>query len=358
MQEEQAILGTHAFTLVNSLVDPLPTSVIPAPLDNMRVAVVSTDMGLQWGGNPYESGDGWPGETPTGCGSVGDNGEFETYSSGKTLYLQDEIIPCDEDASQCPDTWECVDIGENGVGVCDADGDTMYACPGMSSTWLETPIDDEPNPDLTGQVACLTSLGTNGCGFEQQLQAGAVALHREDQEAFMREGSLLAVVVVSDEEDCSIESNGLFGVDEIQNLADGRVNVACGEHPEYLYDATAYKTTFENAKGGMPNAVLFAAIVGVPMEHDCQGRGSEIDDCLDHPDMQLEVIQENDAYFYSPACVRWEGDEQVTKARPGRRFVELAQEFGENGYVFSICNADWTDAMEDIARVIIDELTD
>ncbi|MBW2276553.1 MAG: hypothetical protein JRF63_03610 [Deltaproteobacteria bacterium] len=74
--------------------------------------------------------------------------------------------------------------------------------------------------------------------------------------------------------------------------------------------------------------------------------------------MQPEIIQENDAYFVEPACERYEDSTLVTKARPGRRFVELAQEFGENGYVFSICNADWTDAMEDIARVIINELTD
>jgi hypothetical protein len=74
--------------------------------------------------------------------------------------------------------------------------------------------------------------------------------------------------------------------------------------------------------------------------------------------MELEEVQEGDAWFFAPACERYEGSTMVTQARPGRRFVELAQAFGENGYVFSICNADWTDAMEDIARVIIDELID
>jgi len=317
MKDEQELLAQHAFELVGELA---------AEVDSVRVAVVSTDMGLQWGGNPYENGDGWPGDTPIGCGSVGDNGEFQTYGSGKTITLDDEV----------------------------------YDCPSLAATWAETPLGDPPedNPDLPGQAACLSALGTNGCGWEQQLQAMAVGVNKPSQAAFHSEDHLLAAIVVSDEDDCSIESDQLFAVDEVQHLADGRVNVACGNHMQYLYPAVYFRNQLAAPKGGNPNAVLFAAIVGVPPGEACEGRGDEIPDCWDQADMQLVEVIENDAYFFRPACERWEGETQVTKARPGRRFVETAWAHQENGYVASICNADWSDAVDGIAQMIHDELND
>lgn len=53
-----------------------------------------------------------------------------------------------------------------------------------------------------------------------------------------------------------------------------------------------------------------------------------------------------------PACTREEDDEEVTRAWPGRRFVELAELFGERGYVYSICNGDWSPAMSELAAMI------
>jgi hypothetical protein len=48
---------------------------------------------------------------------------------------------------------------------------------------------------------------------------------------------------------------------------------------------------------------------------------------------------------YAPACAR--GD--VTAAAPGRRYVELAQRMGSMAYVHSICDADWSPAVEELA---------
>jgi hypothetical protein len=365
MQEEQEILATAFFPLVNALVNPLPGWPY-APADNVRVAIVSSDMGLQWGNNPYENGDGWPGDTPQGCGSVGDNGEFQTYSSGKTINIQNNTIPCGENAAQCPTGWNCENIDDN-IGECvDPVGDgTNQTCPGMAAIWAETPIgsadDPVPNEELAFQVACLSALGTGGCGFEQQLQASAVALNKSSQADFVRDDALLAVIVVSDEEDCSIESNGLFAENEIQNLSDNKVNIACGSHPEHLFEAADYKTTFEAVKGGKAGSAVFAAIVGVPAGSGdelsaCEGSGDVLSACLDHPDMELEVIQEGDAFFFEPACDRYDGDVQVTKARPGRRYVEVAQEFQNMGYMYSICRPNWSPAMEDIAQLIAENL--
>ncbi|HUT79143.1 MAG TPA: hypothetical protein VM285_15705, partial [Polyangia bacterium] len=103
-----------------------------------------------------------------------------------------------------------------------------------------------------------------------------------------------------------------------------------------------------------------AAIVGVPKVDACQGAGNQIGQCLQHQDMVLEQVQEETSsgltWFFRPACNRMEGAVEVTKARPGRRYVSLAQQFDNMGYVYSICNQDWSPAMMDIAKLIAENL--
>ena len=58
MAAEQSILSTGFYTLVNSLTRPLGPEIDPSwvfpPVDDMRVAIVTSDMGLQWGGDRRE----------------------------------------------------------------------------------------------------------------------------------------------------------------------------------------------------------------------------------------------------------------------------------------------------------------
>jgi hypothetical protein len=134
-------------------------------------------------------------------------------------------------------------------------------------------------------------------------------------------------------------------------------------HPEYLFDPSYFYERFVSAKD--PDAVVFAAIVGVPYgDQDgadaCQGQGSQLGDCLDQEEMQLVQEQPgidddppNPMWLFRPACARTAGELEVTRAYPGRRYVELAAEhFGDMGYVSSICNADWSPAMAEIARLV------
>ncbi|MBW2276047.1 MAG: hypothetical protein JRF63_01065 [Deltaproteobacteria bacterium] len=317
MEDEHVLLAQHVFELIEDLA---------AEVDALRVAVVSTDMGLQWGGHQYEDGDGWPGDLPSSCGYLGDNGEFESYSSGKTIVLDYET----------------------------------YECPLLNATWAQTPLGDPPedNLDVAGQAACLTSLGVGGCAWGQQLQALAEGANKPSNAQFHVDGHLLAAIVVSDEDDCSIESNEIFAVDEVQFPEDDRLKLACGYHPQHLYAPSSFLDQLAAPKGGNPNAVLFAAIVGVPLGQQCEGDGVDITSCLEHADMQLVEVIENNEYFFRPACERWDESYQVTKARPGRRFIELAIEHPQKSYVASICNEDWTDLTDDIAQMILDELTD
>ncbi len=357
MAEEQEILATAFFPLVNSLVNPLPDWGWPS-VDDVRIAIVTSDMGLSWGGNPYEEGDGWPGTPP--CTATGDNGVFQTYDSGMTIDIEHDVISCDSTNAQCPTGWTCSASDSDEIGTCQAPGGdgANQLCPDLNSTWSEI-LPNSPNADMAFEVACLADQGTNGCGFEQQLQSAAAALSRSDQDTFVREKRLLTILVVSDEGDCSMEDGpAMFASDEIQDESGiSKKNIACGENPDFLYDVEHYFTTFTGFKEA-PNSVIFASIIGVPTENVCQGTGDTLGDCLDHPDMELNPVVKpgptgTDTWYYEDACTRG----TVTQAKPGRRYVQLAnEEFGKMSYVYSICNADWGPAMAEIARLIASQI--
>ncbi|MCP4198456.1 MAG: hypothetical protein GY762_15005 [Proteobacteria bacterium] len=355
MKEEQQILATGFFTLINSLVNPTSDWPYP-PVDNMRVAVVSSDMGLQWGE------EGSLGGSPVGipqCDGLGDNGEFQLPSGG-TITVESDVIQCEVDAGQCPcetggascpvpSDWSCTG------GTCS--GPPTVNCPSSlfgGEDWAENSEGD--NLDIAREVACMSDLGITGCGFEQQLEASVKGL--STYQDFMKPEHLLAVLVVSDEEDCSIADSALFSTAEWDFDEGGyMVNVACNWHDEqpddqYLFPTNRYMASWLQLKGGMRAGVVFAAIVGVPRNTTCQGGGNALSQCLAEDEMQyvttLRGDPPNERTYFAYACQR----AGVTDATPGRRYVEVAQEFGDNGYVYSICNEDWSPAMADIANLI------
>lgn len=59
---------------------------------------------------------------------------------------------------------------------------------------------------------CIARLGTSGCGFEQPLEAMRRALDgsRPENAGFLRPGALLAVIFVTDEDDCSALDSALY----------------------------------------------------------------------------------------------------------------------------------------------------
>ncbi|MDJ0765895.1 MAG: hypothetical protein QNJ97_23125 [Myxococcota bacterium] len=366
MEQEQEILATGFFTLINALSKPVigPDWPFP-PIEDMRVAIVSSDMGLQYGDT------GSIEDVPTDIGNClerGDDGELSTNMPG-TVSIASGVIACAEDGDQCPEDFICNN------GFCDSPTpDELYPvpCPDLNTgnDFAETNTSD-PNGNLATQVACMAQVGNQGCGIEQQLQAAVRGLTRQAQlgtDGFLVDSHLLAVLIVSDEEDCSIRDPGLFKTAEWESGTNpipgdpesGRRNIACNfpvdNEIENLFDPSVYWDKFVTIKDDKPMAVIFAAIVGVPQEDVCQGRGSELDGCLDHDDMQFEPIeyesQGNLIKHFRPACSRIEGNALVTEARPGRRYVKIAQDFDKNGYIYSICNQDWSPALTNVSYMI------
>ncbi|MCP4679123.1 MAG: hypothetical protein GY854_27255 [Deltaproteobacteria bacterium] len=359
MEQEQQVLATSFFTLVNSLVDPPPDPTWKyGTANNVRVAIVSSDMGLQFGEDG--STDGWPYGDLVGTCDVqekGDDGRFSDILV-ENITVNSNQIKCGEEASQCPTSdWTC----SSDKCVAPGGGNSgEVSCPSLSGadSWTETTKDTE-NLDIARQVACLAQLGTEGCGIEQQLQASIKSLSRSGQSGFIRDNHLLAVIVVSDEEDCSVKDKGLFSTQEWQG---SHINTACNlpesNENNFLFEPKYFHDKLVELKGGQASAVVFAAIVGVPDGNNspCQGIGDTLDGCLSDSSMKYEEAEFDNGSgkfnHFKPACQRESGGVVVTSARPGRRYVKLAQEFGCAGYVYSICNEDWSEAMREIARLI------
>lgn len=359
MVEEQAILTTQFFNLVNALVDP-PIEPECGVVEDVRIGVITSDMGLQSGEgkvlpqpHPF---------APTQCPQYGDDALFRSYPPGFTVDIQTSAIRCNADATQCPPGWTCENIESNGVGTCVPPGGgdgTGQVCPDMSLAWVQTEV-AAPNPSLAFQTACLAQQGTEGCLFEQQLKALAAA--PVVNQGFLREHALLALIAISDEEDCSIEDVGFFSEPDVsQGL---NMNMACQKHQERLFSADYYYDRFLELKGGDINKVVYAGIAGVPVGPTCEGLGNAIGGCLDTIEMQLvEAMLDTVHLDYRPACERFippdstDIADRVTKAAPGRRYVELAQRLGSRGLMASICNEDWEQVMREIAKLITCNIT-
>jgi hypothetical protein len=364
MAAEQEILSTGFYTLINSLVNPIIGTDWEFPeVENVRVAIVTSDMGLQYGDNG--SVEGFPYDLKVqGCtdqDSKGDDGRFMGYKA-TTINPESGEISCVDEGGQCPADWNC------NKGKCIATDATTTNCPDMpgSSSWAQT-TEETKNVKLATQVACLAQQGTGGCGIEQQLEAPVRALSRTNQKEFLKESHLLAILIVSDEEDCSIKKKGLFQTKEFVSGAgvDGLLNTGCNLPPEneenFLFDTGRYYDKFIEMKDMQARAVIFAAIVGVPTGGKCEGTGDNLEGCLDVPKMQLKKQDFDDGTnkfkHFAPACERSDDDgKEVTSARPGRRYVKVARNFGSSGYVYSICNEDWSPAMYEIARVIAENV--
>jgi len=226
------------------------------------------------------------------------------------------------------------------------------------------------------QIGCVADLGTGGCGFEQQLEATLKALSPAAStdfvasdylaptfvagtghagpgganEGFLRADSALAIVVLTDEEDCSVPDYGLF---YSTFPGGGPPNLRCNRNPGSLFEIERYIEGFAQLRQS-PSLLVYAAIVGIPGDL----AGSDIDAydaMLGDPRLELIEIDANPAPgldSLAPSC-----DTDNGLAYPPRRIVGVARglaELGASTTVQSICAASFGPAID----VIIDRLID
>jgi hypothetical protein len=293
------------------------------------------------------------------------------------------------------DIEKCEGLGDDGLLQHTANF-TVGGCQGSYPPFLSyvSGVDD---PEQTARdFACIATLGTDGCGFEQQLESTLKALwprtdidpktgrafqpnrirfigdatgfgqtgHGDSENlGFLRNDpaqglSLIALVMVTDEEDCSSADTSHFTpmhyLQPDDPLAQQGLNVRCFHNKQNLFPIDRYVRGFRALRPGNEALVMFAVIAGVPEDlvgrdavdyEDAAARESFYTRILDDDRMQ-EVIDPHGmpmAENLRPSCRTENGI-----AYPPRRLVSVAREFGENGLVQSICGGDFgaaTDAL-------------
>ncbi|MBK8479737.1 MAG: hypothetical protein IPL40_00955 [Proteobacteria bacterium] len=194
------------------------------------------------------------------------------------------------------------------VGGCRAGGDQAKllnqartaGCPTPNDPWITlTNVKDSSTADPVTRIAeafaCIAAVGATGCGFEQQLEATRRALDPalNLNPGFVRPQALLAVVLITDEDDCSASNPALFdlGNPAFGNFSGLAANFRCFEYgtrcqgvsPEderkpglrqnctpdpaspYLHTVTGFNSYETFFKGLKPTGrILVSAITGPP----------------------------------------------------------------------------------------------
>ena len=215
---------------------------------------------------------------------------------------------------------------------------------------------------LEDVFACLAELGDRGCGFEHQFQSIRVALGATPENAgFLRENAFLAVVLITDEDDCSGEPSSDLYADQSFEGQQGslRCNITghlCDGAPP---PANEFQTTLEKCvanpggrlipipqftrflldlKPNFPQRVIVSAITGLPDKET--GTPYQFRKSTRGGTGELLDIE--------PVCT---GGPMETAA-PSLRVSEFVKSFGANGTLDSICKDDFSPALKRIGELI------
>jgi hypothetical protein len=206
---------------------------------------------------------------------------------------------------------------------------------------------------LADAFSCIAQLGSFGCGFEAPLEAMKHALDgsRPENVDFLRDDSDLAVIILADEDDCSVADKNMFSLNQhdvgpgdfrCQPLfaydCDSPISATSGDtyygcHPRhggYLRDTSAYVDFLHTIKD--PSQVMVAVIAGDPSSTIATGT-------ITQPFMQSLALE--------PSCQVTLSD-GVAIGRPALRLDEFRQQFGDQGAFESVCQTDYTGALQHI----------
>ncbi|MCA9670374.1 MAG: hypothetical protein KC503_32485 [Myxococcales bacterium] len=227
------------------------------------------------------------------------------------------VVSTDLGAGPYRPAMNCVAPGDNGL----LQNAASPACAGKTFPAYLT----GPGPNVASDFACIAELGVGGCGYEQQMEAALVALTAQPQNAgFLRANAPLAVIFITDEDDCSAADPKIYDPDDI-TLGDLRTR--CVAHTDKLHAVSRYVNAFKQLKASNPDRVVVAAITGpkAPVTIDPSVPGG-----------------------VKPAC----SSTELGDAAPGNRFAQLVEAFGQRGVQQSLCDGDLAPALDVVAQAI------
>ncbi|MCA9521930.1 MAG: VWA domain-containing protein, partial [Myxococcales bacterium] len=205
--------------------------------------------------------------------------------------------------------------------------------------------------DLEKAFRCISTVGTVQGGLaqiEQGLKAARYALDKNgplpsQAQNFLRDDAFLAIILVSDEDDCSWKE-GVTWTD--QNFS------RCALMPEKLVPVGDYVNFFKRLKPTDPGKVMVAVISG-----DAVVPGLDAND----PGFNVnpQVISQREDFLTDKAAGAQDTyicESDNGRADFGRRYRELVEKFGSNGVFANICQNDFGPALALISKRIIDNI--
>jgi hypothetical protein len=316
------------------------------PVSSLHLGVVSTNMGGI--------------ESPMGstiiqsCKGLGDDGKFlrstDIAASGVTAEANNEFPGYRTGEVVLPPDPACANVRE-------------------PPPYQVYETGEEPSAEeVSAAFRCVSKVGVRGCPYEQQLEAMWKALAPSDEDfdflnntkghgdpkgvnaGFVREDAILAIIHVSDEEDCSIKEAGkaLFAdTPEAAQMFGQQINLRCGQqagNAELIWPTKRYVEGLRSLKPDHPDRIIFAAIVGIPT----RAQGMPFDQILNLPEMQFRA-----GFAGQPAasCANMSSGRRE-EAYPPRRFLEVARSFGSEAVVSSICSDNFAPALD----ILIDRI--
>jgi hypothetical protein len=224
--------------------------------------------------------------------------------------------------------------------------------PGGPFISLVDTVSNVPDDMINEAFSCIVQLGNGGCGFEQPLGAVLKAVDGTTNADFPRRDSVLAVVVVTDEDDCTAADTKLYDPSQ-SSLADPlgpltsfrcfEFGVTCdindrekpgprtGCKPQkdgYLLGVESFVTKLTQDR--LPGQVFFAAIAG--------------------PTDKVEVGLVNQNPTLRPSCQTAD-----TTAVPSIRLRAVVDRLKPNSAFDTICVSDLGGTLSDLARQIAEK---
>ena len=219
---------------------------------------------------------------------------------------------------------------------------------------------------FASSVQCVAMTGTEGCGFEQSLDAMLKAItpstqvsptgvptrfvngsqgHGDGTNAgLVREHATLALINLSDEDDCSASDADIFNRDSAR-YTDPDLNLRCSRYGDTaLHPISRYSDGFLALKSD-PSQLVYAAIAGIPTDMS----GSSHAEVLADPRM-IEMPDPEQPSQLTPVCTSLAG-----QAYPARRIIQVAQQLEAAGaytVASSICDSNFQSAAAAILAAV------
>ena len=278
------------------------------------------------------------------------------------------------------------DVGVGGVSIvgCEGNGDDGVLQAGVQAAGCSGPqgaryiqnfatenatrqINYPANQTLKETFSCIARVGVHGCGFEQPLESMRRALDgsRQQNLGFLREDALLAIIFVTDEDDCSVKNARMFegtpltsideplgplasfrcfdfGVtcDEPTRTAGVKTNCKPRSNSPYMHEVQEYIDFVFGLKND-PSKILVAGIVG-------KNEGDEPLDSAEVLFISSSTADRNNFLELKKGC-GYDVSDNNAGAVPAIRLEYFVNAFPQN-VSDSICSADFSTILEDIGE--------